>query len=148
MLYIYEFEVCQSEKYLVAVPFDFEGATQGKDEKEVVEMAADWLRLEIEHRLMNNQEIPEGTFGNSPQIGGHILIVAIEASLDTIDAVQAYKAADMLKVSRGRVSQMISAGLLKGFRKGRDAFITVDSIDARLKDSPKAGRPKQTLKNL
>ena len=143
MLYIYEFEVFQSEGYLVAIPFDFDGATQGRNEKEVAEMAADWLKLEIEYRLIDNQKIPEASFGNEPQKGGRSMIVAVEASLDTINAVQAYQAADMLKVSRGRVSQMLSVGLLKGFRKGRDAFITLDSINARLNEMPKVGRPRQ-----
>lgn len=142
MLYVYEFEISKGNEMLVAYPFDFEGATQGKDEREVAEMAADWLKLAIEDCLMHGKALPEATFGNEPRHGGRTLIVAVEASLNTVDAVPAHKAAEMLGVSRGRVSQMVSAGLLEGFRKGRDAFVTQDSIDARLRELPKAGRPK------
>ena len=143
MLYTYEFEVFESEGWFVALPFDMDGGTQGKDIKEVILMAADWLRMDIEYRLMHDVTIPEATFGNEPKEGGRILLVAIEVSLETIDAVPAYQAAEMLGVSRGRVTQMVTAGLLEGFRKGRDAFVTLGSINARLVDTPKAGRPRK-----
>ena len=67
----------------------------------------------------------------------------MEASLDTVPAVTASEAAELLGVSRARVSQMLKAGLLMGFRKGRDSFITRYSVDARLREKPKAGRPKK-----
>ncbi|MCL2807010.1 MAG: helix-turn-helix domain-containing protein [Coriobacteriia bacterium] len=145
MLYVYEFEVFESEGSLLAFPFDFGGGTQGDTEKEIAEMAADWLRVDIEHRLIHGIALPEATFGNKPKHGGRILLVAIEVSLDTIDAVAAHEAADMLGVSRGRITQMVSSGVLEGFRKGRDAYVTVDSIEARLADTPTAGRPRKEL---
>ena len=74
---------------------------------------------------------------------GRILLVAVEASLDTVPAVTASEAAELLGVSRARVSQMLKSGLLMGFRKGRDSFITRYSVDARLREKPKAGRPKK-----
>lgn len=142
-LYAYEFEILQGEKYLLAFPFDFAGGTQGESIKDVTENAADWLKMQLEERLMSNIEIPAATYGNEPKEGGRVLLVAIEASLDTIDAVPAYKAAEMLGVSRGRVTQMVGANLLDGFRKGRDAYVTIDSVNARLKESPKPGRPRR-----
>lgn len=145
MLYVYEFELFKEEDgWILAFPFDFNGGTQGADVAEATEMAADWLKLEIEHRLMNGEDIPEATLGHEPlREGGRILLVAIEASLDTVPAVTASEAAELLGVSRARVSQMLKAGLLKGFRKGRDSFITRYSVDARLREKPKAGRPKK-----
>jgi len=143
MLYMFEFEICQAKESLIAIPFDFLGGTEGKDEKEVAEMAADWLKMELETHLMKGVDIPGATFGNEPKEGGRILLVAIEASLETIDAVQATEAAKRLGVSRGRVTQMVNTNLLDGFRKGRDAFVTVDSINARLKDTPRPGRPRK-----
>ena len=142
MLYVYEFEVFKSEHFFIAVPFDFLGATQGEDERDIAKMAADWLKLEIEHRLIGNREIPESSFGNKPQKGGYLMVVAIEAGIDTINAVPAHEAAEILGVSRGRVSQMISMQYLMSFKKGRDVYVTIDSINARLQESPKAGRPK------
>ena len=67
----------------------------------------------------------------------------MEASLDTVPAVTASEAAELLGVSRARVSQMLKSGLLMGSRKGRDSFITRYSVDARLREKPKAGRPKK-----
>jgi predicted RNase H-like HicB family nuclease len=141
--YTYEFEMFQSEGWFVAYPFDIEGATQGKDTEEVALMAADWLRIDIEHRLMHGMPVPKATFGNCPQEGGNIMIVSIEASLAALDVIPAYLAAERLGVSRARVSQMITAGLLEGFKKGRDTYVTNSSIKARLKEAPKAGRPRK-----
>jgi len=145
MLYVYEFEIVRGEKYLLALPFDFDGGTQGEDEREVSEMAADWLKAELEHRLMNNISIPKAILGHLPREQGRILVVAVEASLDTIDAVSAAEAADMLGVTRGRVSQMCKSSLLDWYRKGRDVLVTLDSIHARLADTPKVGRPKKRI---
>ena len=83
---------------------------------------------------MDGRDIPEATFGHEPtHEDGRILLVAVEASLDTVPAVTASEAAELLGVSRARVSQMLKSGLLMGFRKGRDSFITRYSVDARLR---------------
>ena len=148
MLYVYEFELFEGEDgWILAFPFDFDGETQGADLAEAAAMAADWLKLEIEHRLMHGEDIPEATLGHEPtREDGRVLLVAVEAGLDTIPAVTASEAAELLGVSRARVSQMLKADLLEGFRKGRDSFITRYSVDARLREKPKAGRPKKSAK--
>ena len=147
MLHVYEFELFEDEGLILAFPFDFDGGTQGSTIAEATEMAADWLKLEIEHRLMNGEVVPEATLGHEPmREGGRILLVAVEASLDTVPAVTASEAAELLGVSRARVSQMLKTGQLKGFRRGRDSFITRYSVDARLREKPKAGRPKKSAK--
>lgn len=50
MFYVYEFEVFEDEGWFLACPFDFLGGTQGETFAEACEMAADWLRVECEHR--------------------------------------------------------------------------------------------------
>ena len=60
----------------------------------------------------------------------------------TEEVVSASQAAQDLGVSRGRVTQMMDAGILEGFRSGRSTYITVESINARKLSTPKAGRPK------
>lgn len=143
MLHVYEFEVFDDDGVLVALPFDFEGGTQGADTREVAEMAADWLKTEIEQRIISGEEVPIETLGHEPEReGGRILIVAVDASIDTVDAVSASEAARMLGVSNGRVSQMVKAGKLQGFKKGRDSFVTRASIEQRIAEAPKAGRPR------
>lgn len=106
-------------------------------------MAADWLKGELEHRLMTGIPFPEATFGNKPCHGGRVAIVAVDADLDSVETVAASDAADMLGVSRARVSQMLSSGLLEGYRKGRGTFVTLESVKARLAERPKAGRPRK-----
>lgn len=144
MLHVYEFEVFESEGWFLALPFDMDGGTQGATFAEACEMAADWLKTMGEHWAMAGEDAPEATFGNEPEHGGKTVIVAVDAGIDTVKAVSASEAADMLGVSRPRVSQMIKANQLVGFRKGRDTLVTLDSVNARLSDKPKSGRPKTT----
>lgn len=143
MLYVFEFELVESEGWFVAIPFDFDGATQGASLAEASEMAADWLKTEIEYRLMNGEAVPEATLGNDPRRGGRVLLVAVDVSLDAIEKVSAKDAALLLGVTRSRVSQMTRDGLLTSFRVGRDVYVTLDSIKARIAEKPKAGRPRK-----
>lgn len=146
MLGVYEFELFEDDGFICAFPFDMEGGTEGRDWRDAAEMAADWLKAELEHLLMQGSELPEATFGHLPEHeGGRVAIVAVEADLSKIRAVSASQAAEMLGVSRPRVSQMVQTGLLEGWREGRSAFVTVDSIEARLAEMPKAGRPRREL---
>ena len=145
MLHVYEFEVFQGEKYLLAFPYDMDGGTQGEDFRDACESAADWLQSEMEHRAMRGDPFPEPTFGNEPEHGGRTVIVAVNAGKDTIRKVSASKAAKMLGVTPGRVTQMVAAGKLDGFKDddGVHSWITLDSVEARLAEQPKAGRPKK-----
>lgn len=127
-----EFEIYESGDMLVAIPFDFDGGTQGETLKEATEMAWDWLRTELECRMMDGDAIPDPTIDNEPKHGGRIVLVAINVNLSDIKTVSAATAADMLGVTRGRVSQLFKAGLLYGYKSGRDLMITIDSINARL----------------
>ena len=145
MLHVYEFEVFQGEGgMLLAFPYDLEGGTQGEDFKDVCEAAADWLQTEMEHRAMHGLPFPEATFGNSPKHpGGKTIVVAVNADKDTVRRMTAAEAARRLGVTRGRVSQMIDAGLLETFDLDGRKWVTEDSVNARLAESPKAGRPKK-----
>lgn len=142
MLGVYEFELFEDEGAICAFPYDLEGGTFGAGWKEAAEMAADWLKGELEHMLMAGQEPPEATFGHEPvHEGGRVAIVAVEADLSKMSTVSGARAAEMLGVSRPRVTQMVKSGQLEGWRDGRDLRVTTESIDARLAEAPKAGRP-------
>jgi hypothetical protein len=143
MQYTYEFELFKSGGVLIAYPFDMDGATQGRDVKEAALMAADWLRADIEHRLMYGIEIPTATFGNQPAEGGTVMVVSVEAAIDHIKRVSAAEAARMLGVSPGRVTHMIKAGLLEAFKDGHRAWVTLHSVEARLSEPHPAGRPRK-----
>lgn len=145
MMHVYEFEMFEGPSgMLVALPYDLEGGTQGEGLEEACEMAADWLQAEMEHRAMHDLPFPKATFGNEPSHpGGRTVIVAVNAGKDTVRKMSASDAARKLGVSPGRVTQMVDAGLLDGFKEGHKSWVTEDSVLARLADAPKAGRPKK-----
>lgn len=143
MLYLQEFEIIpDAEGGFVARPFDMDGATEGDTFTETLEMAADWLSSEINHRLLHGIEIQEASIGNQPQAGGQVVLIGVQTSLDAIARVSASEAAKELNVTPARVTQLLAAGKLEGFHEGRNSYVTRASLDA-LKASPRrAGRPK------
>jgi len=143
MQYTYEFEVVQDDGWYVVMPFDMEGATHGKTIEDAALMAADWLRTDIEHRLIHDIDLPKPTFGNKPTAGGTCMVVSVEASLGRIERMSASEAARKLGVSPGRVSHMIRDGLLEAFRDGHKTYVTAASVEMRLHNARKAGRPRK-----
>lgn len=138
---VYEFEVFQEEGHFVAVPYDMEGATQGEDFEDLCLMVADWLKKHIEDWEIAGKEPPAPTFGNEPRHGGTNMVFGISAGIETIEKVTASEAARMLGVTQGRVSQMIKDARLYGWKEGRNAYVSLDSVRARLAEKPRAGRP-------
>ncbi len=144
MLHIYEFEIFKSESGLyLAFPFGLEGGTQGESFEEACKMAASWLKTEMEHRALNGLPFPQPTFENSPDNSGKIVVIAVDAGVDTIPRMTAAAAAQELGVSPGRVSQMVASGQLETFEYEGRVWVSKYSVDARKKEAPKAGRPKR-----
>lgn len=143
MLHVYEFEVFEEEGLFLALPYGMPGGTQGRDLREACEMAADWLQAEMEHRAMHGLPFPEATFGNEPENGGRTVIVAVSAGKDTVRKVSPSEAARMLGVTPGRVTQMVAANKLEAFEDAGRKWVTVASVEARLAEKPKAGRPRR-----
>lgn len=143
MLHVYEFEIFEGECGLLAFPYDMDGGTQGEDFKEACENAADWLQTEMEHRAMRGFPFPEATFGNEPRHGGRNIVVAVSAGIETIPRMTAAAAARKLGVTAGRVSQMVASGQLETFEFDGRTWVAQHSVDARLADAPKAGRPRK-----
>ena len=143
MLHLYEFEIFEDEGWYLALPFDWDGGTQGTSFEDACEMAADWLRIMCEDCAMHAKELPTPTFGNEPCHGGRVVLLGIQAGLDTVRKVSASEAARLLGVTPGRVTQMLDSNKLEGWREGRRTWVTVDSVEARLAEQPKAGRPKK-----
>lgn len=145
MLHVYEFEVFEDDGWMLAVPYDMEGGTQGKNVREVAEMAADWLKGEMEHRAMRGLPFPDQTFGNEPRNGGENMIVAVDAGKETVPRMTMAEAARRLGVTRGRVSQMVAAGRLESFEMDGRTWVTESSVEARIEEAPKAGRPRKPV---
>lgn len=143
-MYLCEFElVPEGEGNILSWPF-WPGrvdGTFGTSLDEAIEMSADWLREMVLDFLIRGREVPHLPLGNRPQRGGKIIAVAIEASLDDVPAVTAKEAAGRLGVSDARVTQLCQAGALESWKVGRTRMVSKASIESRLADRPKAGRP-------
>lgn len=145
MFFATEFELFEDEGLVIALPFGMPGGTEGRDFNDALLMAADWLKCEIETQLMGYEAGLESSFGNKPRHeGGRVVVIGVETSLEAIDTVTASEAAEALGVSRPRVSQMLKCGKLVGYTKGHATYVTQESLDARLAEKPKAGRPKKS----
>lgn len=108
-------------------------------------MAADWLRLTALDYLMRDKKFPEYHFGNSPEHGGRVVAIAVEASLSEVPAMTAKDAAGLLGVSMAGVTQLCKAGMLDSWKVGRTRMVSFESVEMRLADERKAGRPKKGL---
>ena len=131
MLYLYEIEIFKDDDYYIAVPFDFEGATEGFSKQECLEMAADLLTSEIQHRLMHRDNLPEPTIDNSPQYEGKIYSLAIDTGIGAIPRMLKSEAARTLGISQGRVTQLVKSGKLETFSYQGREYVTKASVDAR-----------------
>lgn len=145
MQYVYEFEMWRGEEQWLIEPFDISGITQGEDVADACESAADLLRETICDYLMRGEAPPLASFGNELTHDGVRVVVSVDASLDDVEKVSASKAAEMLGVSRGRITAMVQSGLLDGWKDGRNTWITLASVDARLASPRGAGRPKKAV---
>ena len=114
MQYTYEFEMWRGEKEWCIVPFGIAGATQGADVEDACESAADLLRETVQDYLMRGEQPPAPTFDNTPEHGGVRVVVSVDASLDGIEKISASKAAEMLGVSRGRITAMVVGSVHAG----------------------------------
>lgn len=142
MTYIREFEFFESEGMIAAFPFGLEGATCGTDLDDAVFMATDWLKSTIKYQLIHGEKPESGTFGNVPKHGGKVIAISVDCDLTRVDAVTAADAARILGVSSARVAQMCESGQLTSWKDGTKRMVLRDSVNARLAEQPKAGRPR------
>ena len=100
-----------------------------------------WLAAAMRH----GDEVPPYRKENAPE-GCERVAVFVETDENYIvdgPVVSAAEAARKLGVSAGRITHMLDAGVLDGYRNGRRTYITETSIEARMADTPKAGRPRK-----
>lgn len=143
MIYIHEFEFFEEEGMVSAVPFGLEGATAGADLDDAVFMATDWLRSTVEYQLIRGEKPESSSFGNKPRHGGQVIAISVDCDLDRVNAVTAADAARILGVSSARVAQMCETGQLTSWRDGTRRMVLRDSVNARLAEQPKPGRPRK-----
>ena len=143
MLYIREFEFYESEGCTLAYPCDMEGGTFGDDLEDAVESASDWLRETVTDDLAHGRIPQGGRLGHEPEHGGRVIAVAVSCDLEHADAVTAADAARMLGISTARVAQMCGSGKLTSWKQGSRRMVMRSSVEARLAERPKAGRPRK-----
>lgn len=149
---LYEFEIFETEEdpgwYLV-MPFDFGGGTSGQSLEEAEFMAHDFLQIVMEDCYIHKLEYPKATFGNEPRHpGGRILLVSCDDPARTIRKTTPADAARILGISQTRVSQLAADGCtLEMFTdEFGKKWVTMGSIEARLAERPKPGRPSKKEK--
>ena len=146
-MYVCEFEFVKDGDYILCWPF-WPGrvdGTQGVDFDDAVDMAADWLHMMVLDCLMKGCDVPKFPKGNAPKRGGSIVAVAVDASLSEVPAVTAADAAGLLGISSARVTQLCGAGLLDSWKVGRTRMVSLESIELRLAEERKAGRPRREM---
>ena len=145
MNYVYEANIEYSEEdrcwYVDFPDFDGEAYTDGETPEEAARNAAEALTLSICDFLDSGRPLPKATFHNPPRS-----IISVDVSDDTIAASRCMSvtdAAEELGVTPGRVSQLLSSGQLEVFEYGGTRLVTIASVNARLAEQPKAGRPRK-----
>lgn len=82
MIYIREFELYESEGFVLANPCDMEGGTFGKTLEEAAQSAADWLKETIKSDLAHGLIPQGGKLGHAPNHNGRIIAIAIDYDLE------------------------------------------------------------------
>lgn len=132
MFYLWEFEFFEEGEFVNAFPVDgLEGGTCGYGLNQAVEYAHDWLATIVDDALMNGKELPEPHFGTEPKHGGKMIVIAVSRNLNDIPAMTAADAARELGLSRARISQLITAGILESWKAGTKRMVSKSSVDAR-----------------
>lgn len=112
---------------------------------DAVAMGADAAKTYVASLLGHGEAVPEPQRHRCPS-GAEDVMVFFETDPSYIvegDVVSAAEASRMLGVSAGRITHMLDAGVLDGYREGRRTWVSVASIEKRLSEIPKAGRPRK-----
>lgn len=109
-----------------AFPGSFGG---GRTMRKACRDAAEALRMAIAQTISDGGKLPKATFHTPPKA---VFTVQVDdAYIGESGSVTATEAARMLGVSKGRVSQLVTAGQLDTVLVGDRSRITLASIDAR-----------------
>lgn len=146
--YIYDAIIMPEEEggYSVEIPALPGCYTCGDNYRDAVFMAADAMKTWIAAALSEKRTLPSYEKAEAPEGCERVSLFVETEETYIVDApvISAAQAARELGVSAGRITHMIDAGILDGYRNGRSTFVTVESVNARKIADPKPGRPKRT----
>lgn len=133
-----------ADGWTAVLPQFNDAATSGKSREEAIRNAKEVLEIEAGDILREGRRAPRMR---------HLAEVAVlEVEVDDVEAermeyVTKTKAADWLDVSKPRITALVSNGLLKTKRFGRDELVSIASIDAyRQSDRNPGRRPASAAK--
>lgn len=144
-----DFEIFEDDGMWLALPLGMDGGTQGYTFDDAVDMACDWLRLNVEHAAIRGIDLEESKRSLPLEHGGTRVVICVPMGRECIDKVTATEAARILGISKARVSALIKDRKLEGWQEGRNTYVTRESVVARLsKPKPMGGRPKKRLPKI
>lgn len=141
MNYTYEGRIERVEgDWLVTFP-QFDGTFGGgRTVRKACENAAEALRLRIAGMVDRGEPLPRPRFSNPPQC---VFNVEVDGRyIDATKTVSAKEAAELLGVSKGRVSTLVKEGKLGTVLVDGRSRVTIESVNARLANPPAPHRPK------
>lgn len=134
MTYVAEFEFYTAEDgTVIAEPLGVPAQeARGCDLESTVIAAQASLERAVDEALLGGTRLPGWRVGHEPQRGGQVIAIAVTRELSGVAAVSAADAAGILGVSRSRVGQLCSQGLLDSWKEGRSRMVSLSSLHARL----------------
>ena len=147
--HIYEAVLSPAEGggYDVRVP-DLPGCFSfGDDRMSALAMAADAMRTYVASLMLHGSPLPEPTFAKVDE-SEEAVPVYFETDASYVvpgERMSAAEAARRLGVSAGRVTHLIASGALDGYRIGRHTYVTVTSVERRIQEGARPGRPRTKI---
>lgn len=143
-MYVYQAIVETDEDGVLFGAFnDFNGCfASGKTVRELATELGEALRLTIAEYLDSGLALPESFLS----IKENTLTICVDVTTDFIERTKCMtvsEAADELGLTKGRISQLLSAGKLQAVEFGNERLVTIASVNARKAERPKAGRPQK-----
>lgn len=142
-MYIYSAKITRENDNSWFLEFPaFEGVfADGKTKKQAINDGAEALKLTIAEYLDTGLKLPRET-----KLVNDV-VIAVDVNSDYINKTKCMsvgEASKELGVTKGRISQMLSTGILDGFVFGDKRMVTIASINQRKKQGAHVGRPKKS----
>jgi predicted RNase H-like HicB family nuclease len=113
---------------------------KGRSQNEALAKMQVLLDMTVKKAISNRKEVPKKLKTASL----NSIAVDVPDSEKYIDYVSSNEAASLLGVSQGRISALVSSGQLEGYHDSKFRLrVSLDSIEARLAQKPRRGRPKK-----
>lgn len=145
-MYIYDAVLTHESdgSYFIDFPA-FDGCfSDGQTKEEAVNEGAEMLRLLIADYIDRGDKLP----AYKKEKAGDVVTVAVDvdsAFIEETKCMTVTEASKELNVTKGRVSQMLSSGILQAVKTPNSRLVTIASVNKRKAQTPRIGHPKQTV---